>query len=787
MTALNRKLIADMGRLRAQILAIAILIALGVGASLAMASAARSLAVAETAYYDEARFPDVFALVRRAPLTMKARVGAIPGVAEVDTTILTDVRAEIEGSTEPISGRLVSLPPGGERRLSRLSLRKGRLPILGRVGEVVVNEAFFKANQMKLEDRVVAVINGRRQELRIVGVAASPEYLYDVRPGEFAVDDKRDGVFWVEESALAAALDLQGAFNQITMRLTPDASVSAVIAAVDGLLLPYGGVGAYDRTRHPSAHFLDDKNKQLRKQADLIPIVFLAVSGYMLSFLLSRLVATQRQQIGTLKAIGYGDFKIGVHFAGFGVAIAALGVALGTMIGWPFGIMFTSMYFGLFHVPSTTYLIDWSVLGFVGALTLVVAMLCTMSSVRRAVRLHPAEAMRAEAPQSFKVTLADGLLIVRLLSTMSRMVLRQLMRYPLRASLSVAGIAAAIAVLISGEFLVDSVHQIAEVRFANAERYDVAVALRTPQAAEAVRELGRLPGAREVEPYRALFVRVQSGQHHRELGLLGLQRNSELLRVVDAAGAAQQMPGAGLLMSARLAQVLDVRVGDSVEIQSLELTAKRASLVVAGTVDDVVGMSCYADIETVQKLAGDGPLISGAFLSVDPTEMSALFSRLHGLPNVVGATAKSAEVAAFGSTTGKLVFVLAGIICAFGVLMAVAVVYNSAEASFLDRERELTMLRVLGYSVRETAFVAIGENMVHVVVAIPLGCVWGRGVASFLASAMQTDAVRLPVVVFPFTYLSACVVVVVSAVAIALVVARRTGKLDLLSALKAKD
>jgi multidrug efflux pump subunit AcrA (membrane-fusion protein) len=325
MTALTRKLLRDLWALRAQLVAIVAVVTSGVALFTSMVGAATSLERAQREYYARHRFADVFARVIRAPRSVAARARELPGVAEVEPRVVIDVGADVPGIAEPATLRLVSLPGRreGSDPLNGVHLRSGRLP--ERDDEIVANETFVDANRLALGSLLGANIHGRKKALRLVGVGLSPEHVFQLRGTELLPDDRRFGVVWMDEQALASAMDMAGAFNDLALRLVPGASEREVIAALDALLAPYGGLGAHGRDRVLSHRYLTEEFKQLDVSAKVIPIVFLGVAAFLLNVVLARLVATQRAQIGTLKAFGYDDLRVGAHYLELVVAVVLTG------------------------------------------------------------------------------------------------------------------------------------------------------------------------------------------------------------------------------------------------------------------------------------------------------------------------------------------------------------------------------------------------------------------------------------------------------------------------------
>jgi putative ABC transport system permease protein len=314
MRALDRKLVRDLWQMKGQAVAIGLVIASGVAVFVMSLCTLGTLRKTQEAYYERYRFADVFAHLKRAPNSLAERIAELPGVARVQTRVVVNVTLDVEGMAEPAVGRLVSVPDRQAPGLNGLYLRSGRYVEPGRDGEVLVSEGFATAHCLRPGDRVLAVINGRRQQLRIVGVALSPEYVYQIREGDVLPDDRRYGVFWMGDTELASAFDMRGAFNDVALTLGPGASEPEVLRRLDRLTEAYGGLGAFGRADQPSHKFVSNEINKLRGMAMVVPAIFLSVAAFLLNVVLSRLIGTQREQIAALKAFGYTRWEVALHY-----------------------------------------------------------------------------------------------------------------------------------------------------------------------------------------------------------------------------------------------------------------------------------------------------------------------------------------------------------------------------------------------------------------------------------------------------------------------------------------
>src|SRR5947209_2510 len=507
--ALDRKLLRDVWEMKGQTVAICLVIACGVATFVMSLTTIRSLSITQSTYYERYHFADVFSQVKRAPKTLEARIADIPGVARLQTRVVADVTLDVPGLAEPAVGRLISLPDRGEPVLNRLYLRSGRFPEPGRKGEVVASEAFVLAHKMEPGARLQAVINGHKQELIVVGVVLSPEYVFQIKAGDLLPDTKRFGVFWMGELDLSAAFNMQGAFNDISLSLMPGASEEEVLLRLNRLTAPYGGDGAYGRYEQVSNRYLSDEIQQLQAQGVIAPVLFLSVAAFLLNVVLSRLISTQREQIAALKAFGYSHWEVGLHYLKLVLVIVVVGVGLGASVGAWLGKGLTEMYTKFYRFPVFAYDFHPPIVLMALAVASAAAVLGTLGAVRKAVKLPPAEAMRPEPPAHFRPTILERLGLQRLFSPATRMVLRHLERKPWQAGLSVVGIALATSILVLGAFSEDAVFYLMDFQFRLSQRQDLTVTFIEPSSVRSLYAVKHLPGVHDCEPFRAVPARLR--------------------------------------------------------------------------------------------------------------------------------------------------------------------------------------------------------------------------------------------------------------------------------------
>ena len=788
MKALDRKLLRDLRLMWSQALTIALVVASGIGGFVTSLSAVDSLALARDRFYAQGRFADVFAAVKRAPDAAAEALGRIDGVAQVQTTLEEMARVEVPGSADPVLGQLIGLPRRGSDAMNRVLVSAGRAPAAVAAGddriEALVSEGFAQARGLVPGSQLRVQLNGRRRTIVMVGTALSPEYIF---AGLWGMPDTRGfGVFWVDRETLAAAYDMRGAFNRVAVRLAPGASKEAVIDGLSRRLSPYGGRQANGRDEQPSHLMLDNEIKEQRVLGTILPAIFLGVAAFLLNVVVTRLVSTQREQVAALKALGYPDRAIGLHYLKLVMAIVLVGLALGVLLGKVLGTLLTGLYAELFRFPSFEHAIaPWLLVVSIG-ITVVTAVAGTLNAIAATVRLAPAEAMRPPAPGHYRRTLLERL-GVRGMNPALRMIVRNIERRPLRSGLSVAGVAAAVAIVVLGNFFRDAIDVIVDSQFNLSMRTDITV-----WAAEAVgdgarRELTHLPGVRDVESTRFVAVNFING-HRRERSLIrGYAPRSQLFRAIDADGRETVLDGRGLVLTDRLADKLGLRVGDRVRVEVLEGRERTLELVVGATVREMMGLNAYMDRPSLNRVLGDGDLSTGFMMALEPGSEDAALEATKALPAVAGAWSKSTMLRNLQQISARNVRIMSTILTMFASVIAVGVVYNNARIALSERAWELASLRVLGFTRAEVSGLLLGELAIVIALALPIGMAMGWAITHGVVELLKSDQFYFPVVIRARTYAGAALCVLVAGAASALVVRRRIDRLDMVSALKTRD
>ncbi len=787
MSTLDKKLFRDLFRLKGQVLAIALIIASGAANLVMSVSAIEMLENTGQAYYERYRFADIFAKLKRAPERLTRRISNIPGIQTVETRITKLATLEISGFEEPVLGQLISLPDHGQPHLNRLALRQGRWLAPERSDEVLISEPFAEAHALTPGDTLAVILNGRKRTVKVVGVALSPEYVYAIAPGALMPDDKRYGIIWMGRRALAAAYDLEQAFNDLTATLLREADVEKVLVELDTILAPYGSIGAIARKDQLSNWFLQSEIEQQKTMSLILPTIFLLAAAFLSNMILARLVAIDRTEIGLMKAFGYANWDVGWLYVKMVAAMAIPGIILGWILGYGLATWMAQLYGEYFHFPFLLQRPGFEIFAISGGISLAAALAGTLSSVHKAAVLPPAEAMRPPVPTSYNRSGAFGSWLTASFDQPTRMIFRHFLRWPIRTALSALGVGLGIAVLILALFWSDSINHMIRVYFIEAQHQDVTIALTEPQSKTVLAEFARMPGVLMTESQRIVSVRFRAGPVERRGSLIGIEPDAGLSLIYDAGGMILEVPNSGIVLSTMLAKLLKVGVGDTLQVEVLEGRRPVLDLPVTRLFETYIGTPAYIQIDVLARAMREMDTINIVHLRTDSLKALDLYAELRENPGVAAVNLRLAAITTFQQTMNDTILMFISFFSLFAAALTYGTVYNTARISLSERQRELATLRVLGATRMTISYILLGEIALLIFVSLPLGSLLGYALAGLMTSLFESELYRIPFVILPSSYGIAALFGLIVTVVSALLVRRNLDRLDLIGVLKTRD
>ena len=783
----DHKLLRDLGRMKGQALAIGMVIAVGVGMLVMMSGLVTSLNETRAAYYERYRLAEVFAPVTRAPDRMAARLAAIDGVRAVEPRVVGAALIDVADFDLPVQARAVSLPDLRAPRLNDVFLTDGRMIDADRSDEILLLEAFARAHGLRPGDRMSATMNGARRGFVIAGLAQAPEFLYTTAPGELIPDDARFGVIWMSRSALAAAYDMDGAFNEALLSLSRGANEAAVLDAVDRILRPFGGTGAYGLANQASNQLVSEEIGGLEAAAVSVPPFFLAVAAFLLYIVINRMVQSEREEIGLMKAFGYTNAEVGAHYFKLVLAIAMGGALAGCLMGIAGGRALIQVYVAYFKFPFLVFQLDAASFVTGVGVSVLAASAGGLLVLRSVFALAPADAMRPPAPPDYSRTGALGHALNRFLDQPSRMVLRRITRQPVRMAGAMIGIACGMALSVSMITIYAGFDRTIDLTFNVVDRSDVAVTFTHAASEATIFELRRMKGVTLAEPVRHVPAVLRNGLATHRGVVSGLVSGARLNRALDAQLAEIPLTGAGIVLSTALAQKLAIQPGDMLTVEVRTGRQPVLDIPVAAVAESLLGAPSYMGLDALNRALREPNRVSGAYLAIDEAHAADIYAALQDMPTVAGVSLKSQAETAFQTLMDTGAGAIRYVMGVIAFVITFGIVYNAARIAFAERSRDLASLRVIGFTRGEAAFVLLGELAIVTLVALPVGGVLGYYLSFGIAAGFSSELYQIPAIFDPASYGFAAMVVIGAAMASGWLVKRDIDRAELVSALKTRE
>ncbi len=787
MLAINKKLFRDFWNLKLQTLSIALIVIGGLSILLASWSSYQSLKKARDDFYVKYSFADIFSEFKRAPSGIIGELKNIPGVENIDGRIMIDSIANLANQDEPAVTRIISMPTSGQPQFNKLYLRMGRLPVEGNVAEVVVHEGFAKAHKLIPGSQFQILIEGHLEIVQVVGIAISPEFVYALSSAAPLPDDIHYGVLWMSYLTLSRLAKLQDSINSVTASISPDTTSGNVLSSFDRILKPYGGLGAYARDRQISNMFVEDEIVQQKAMAIIAPVIFLSVAAFLVNVIFSRLIALNRSQIATLKAIGFTNWEVARHYLTLVILILMVGTLPGLAIGAWLGQIFSKMYLDFFHFPELKFHLSYGALIICVLSGILPGLLGAWQSIRNAFALVPAEAMRPPMPPVYQKNLFDRAVGKKRFRPLSKMIFRNIFHRPDRLVMIILGMATALGIIVTSFSWSDMLYELLDTQFQRIQREDLSVSLLKPVSLNGLQELSKSTGVISIEGYRVTPVRIRFLNHKKELSLTGWPDATQMRQSLSLNLNKITLPENGLMLGRFFQKSWGVKEGDKVEVELIESNSKKIMITVAGFSDELVGLTASMKIQELWKILDEEASYNMATIKADSNKVNFLYTEFKNIPGIEAVILKGSVYKGFQNTMGSLIQLSTSILIFFAMAIAVGVIYNSVRVNFSERSWEMASLRVMGFEKGEVFTLILAEVSLQIFLCLIPGCIIGYWMTKLSLQGIHTETFAFPVVIHTQTYIKAILVVLISLGLCSWQIYRMIDKLSLVEALKSRE
>lgn len=760
MGILNRKLIRDLWQIKGQFISVLVVVIIGVMFYTGINAGYRNLSGASEKYYSDYRFADLWATFYKAPESVEQKAQALPFVKMATGRVVQDVNIGISGQNAVI--RLITLPDVKKDIVNDIVIQSGKYFSDADSNQCLVEEGFFKAHGLKEGDYIYPVINGNEVKLKVIGSVISPEYVYALKDAsELVADYNKFGIVFVKKSFGQAVLGLDGMVNSLGMTVKEGTDIGKAKDDIEKLFREYGVTAVTDRDAQVSYKLVSEKMKGYQSLGTAFPVIFFIVAAVIIFITMGRMVENQRVQIGVLKAFGFSDLQVLVHYLSFSALIAILGSVIGSILGVFLGKGFTGLINQYFVFPNPQAKMYPDLVIPASLLTLFFCLLAGYNSCKRAFAIMPSEAMRPRSPMKGRKILIERIGILwRNLEYTWKMILRNIFRYKRRALLTSIGVifATAITVFALGEK--NSMDHLVAQQYTNIQNYDIKVSFTRFMSKEELNTIRGISHVVKLEPVVETGVELSNGWRKKDTGFTALIDNPQMYRAADKEGNPVRLPHNGILIPDKLARALDVKPGDMVSIKSFLPGREKKEVPVKGIIAQYLGTSAYSSMDSVNLILGEGGIANSVVLKIDSASSEKqVIDALKKMPAVGSVQSKTEAMNNLVSNLGAMTSAI-GFMIFLASVLSVAVIYNIATISIFERQRELAMMKVLGFKDSEVRRLVFNENYLITLFGILIGLPLGSLLGGSMMASYESDAYTFPFLVGGRSYVLAAILII---------------------------
>ncbi|MBB6218583.1 putative ABC transport system permease protein [Anaerosolibacter carboniphilus] len=787
-----KKFYRDLGESKGQFISVLAVVIIGVMFYTGLNSALENLSESGNKHFKDYRLADLWSSVYRAPEGVMKRIETIPGVQMAIGRIVRDVRISMPEKEATV--RLISLPDEKSIIVNDIQLKSGSYFSMDASNQCIVSESFFKANRLSIGQTIEPIINGDRLKLKVVGTAKSPEYVLELRDGsEMIPDPTRFGVIYVKKSYLQSILDFKGSINDINVLLNQEGDIKKVKDELKRILKPYGVISTIERKDQISYSTFDADVTSLKSMAAVFPMLFFIASAVIIYITMTRMIENQRTQMGVLKALGYSNLDIMLHYQTYPLLVGILGSITGSIMGvFIVGSGLLNLFNMMYSLPIKETTIHGSLVLPAASLALLFCIAAGYNACRKELYLVPAQSMRQKPPASGKKMFLENIsLLWERINFSWKIILRNLFRYKKRSAMASVGIIFSMALLLVAFGLKNSIDDLMRVQFSEIQKYDIKISFSKIMNSDELSFIRSIDHIQSIEPILESGMEITNGWMKKDIGLIALEKNSTLYGVLDKDGKPVALPQEGILLPERLLNTLDLQIGEKAYLRSFypgkneEKDKKEVN--VKGVIAQYTGQSAICSADYLDYLLKEGLVTNAAYITLEnPEYEKEVIDQLRDILTISTIQSKSEVVANNEKMLESMNSVIVFMILGAGIL-AFAVIYNIANINIFERRREIATLSVLGFIAGELKSVVFNENFFISSFGIIAGIPLGRFLLEIVIKMQTTDNMQLPVVLNLSSYWMAALLITIFTATANLLLTKKIISINMVESLKSAE
>ena len=553
----------------------------------------------------------------------------------------------------------------------------------------------------------------------------------------------------------------------------------------------------FDRQQNAGYSSYIQDTESIENLSIVFPIVFFAIAALVSLTSMTRMVEEERQEIGTLKALGYNKFHIMLKY----IIYSSLACIIGGIIGMNIGFQLLpriiwDMYEMMYTLPEfiVSFNHQYSSMGL--GLIYICIVGATLYTILKEVRETPAILLRPKAPKYGKRVLLERVgFIWKRLKFSHKVTVRNIFRYKKRFLMTIIGIMGCTSLILAGFGLKDSISSILPNQYEDICHYDMLVSLKTALTEEQrntyVENLKQKDGIQEVVETYMESGTARKDDNSENVQIVVPNDKEEIDKVITLRDVKTEEPFTlsenGIIITDKLAELIGAKVGDMVTVTTADDIEKEIKVV--GITENYISHYVYMSKELYQQVFGETYSTNVLLIqdnNLDEEQEKAVMQEMVAQNEVLTVTLTTTTMKTLDDTMSSLNYVVIVLIVSAG-LLAFVVLYNLSNINISERIRELATIKVLGFYDREVYDYVTRETIILTIIGILLGLVAGYFLNFYILGTCEINILRFEKVIHPISYLYAIAITLVFSIIVNIVTYFALKKIDMIGSLKSVE
>ena len=749
---------------KAQFLSIFLMALIGVFAFTGISGEAVGLVEVSSSYYEDTNLADGWIYGEEIADDVFSDIKSMDEIKDAQREMVVDTVANYSSDPD-ITLHIVE----GKQNISKFYLFKGQDFNPNDEEGIWIDKRFADGRNLDIGDKITLKFDGKEVSKTVRGIMYSPEYVYYIQEGSLLPDFSQVGFAYMPSKGA----DFDIVYNTIALDGYEELDEKDFKSALEEELGQKAYVQYVDRDNNVGIKTLQDEISQHQMFSGIFPAIFVLVSLLTLVTTMSRVISAQRMQIGTLKAMGYSNNSIILHYLSYGFVLSLTGSVLGLVIG-PLTIPYL-----FYPTMSSTYSLprwgpSWDISFFaVAALMVVSSVLISYISVKGISDENPAETIRPKAPKLVSSGLIERTKIWKRFSFNERWNYRDAKRNKTRAIMSVFGVFACALLVMSAFGMVDSINDVEDWQYNQIYNFNSKLILEeniTDSQLDHILDETGGEGIRE----EAIELKYKG---IKKTGTLTVMNDSEYYKVTDANRNYIHLDPDGIAISDKMAEVLGLKVGDKVRWH-VAGNPKWIDSEITETYSIPFGQGLIMSPEVFDEIGGDDYNYS----------TNVVLTQKDVKENYAGVSSitTSEDIRKGWNTMTEALDLMVSVLTTFAIVLAVVVLYNLGLLSFTEIQRELATLKVLGFNSKSLRRLLLTQNLwfstIGFILAIP-----GAYILMGIMMGSTGDEYCFPINIYLWNFVVSFLITFGLSVLVNLAFSRKIKKVNMVESLKSNE